>query len=438
MRSALALLLLLPTPLLSQTPPLVLRHATVIDGTGTPPARDRTILVVDGKIRAVAAPGDTITLPADAREFDLRGKTVIPGLWDAHVHSLLDDGVAEAFAPAFLGNGVTGVRDMGGFLPALVRQRERLAADPWAGPRLVAAGAILDGSDPIDPRISLAVADSGEAAYAVGLLAARQVDFIKVYSALSPEAWRAVLVEARRRHLAVAGHLPYGTSALEAARLGQASIEHDQGIDLRCRERSPSCDVVFTTLLGAGTRVVPTLVVLQQGATLDRGSVTDDWRRGYIPRSLRADWVIYAHSRTKGGRSRQLQRDREEFAQEVTLAGTIARAGVPVLAGSDAGALYTYPGFSLHDELALLVRAGLSPVQAIHAATGAVTEFLGLADSLGTLRPGMAADLLVLEGDPVRDIRNTRRIPMMVYRGRLYDREGLDSLLARSRDLAAR
>jgi imidazolonepropionase-like amidohydrolase len=177
---------------------------------------------------------------------------------------------------------------------------------------------------------------------------------------------------------------------------------------------------------------------MQQGATLDRVSVTDDWRRGYVPRSLRADWVTYAHVRTKGGRSRQLQKEREEFAEEVTLAGTIARAGVPVLAGSDAGALYTYPGFSLHDELALLVRAGLKPVQAIHASSGAVTEFLGLSDSLGTVRPGRAADLLILEGDPIRDIRNTRRIQTLIYRGREYDRAGLDSLLARARDLAGR
>jgi len=438
MRTALVLLLLLPAPIHSQTPPLVLRHATVIDGTGAPPVRDRVIVIVDGKIRRVSGPADTLTISEGTEEMDLRGRTVIPGLWDAHVHSLLDDAVAETFAPAFLGNGVVGVRDMGGFLPALDRQRQRLARDPWAGPRLVAAGAILDGSDPIDPRISLAIADSADAAYAVGLLASRHVDFIKVYSTLSPDAWRAILAEGRRRHMMVAGHLPYGITALEAARLGQASIEHDQGIDLRCRERSPNCDALFTTLLGAGTRITPTLVVQQQGATLDRGSVTDDYRRGYVPRSLRADWVTYAHARTKGGGSRQLQKEREDFALEVALAGTIFRAGVPILAGSDAGALYTYPGFSLHDELALLVRAGLSPVQAIHAATGSVTEFLGLADTLGTIRPGQAADLLVLEGDPVRDIRNTRRIQLMVYRGRLYDREGLDSLLARARDLAGR
>lgn len=439
MRTALVLLSLLSTPLLSQSPPLVLRHATVIDGTGAPPVRDRVIVIVDGKIRRVAAPTDTLSLPEGSEEMDLRGRTVIPGLWDAHVHSLLDDAVAESFAPAFLGNGIVGVRDMGGFLPTLVHQRARLARDPWAGPRLVAAGAILDGSDPIDPRISLAIADSVDAAYAVDLLATRRVDFIKVYSTLSPEAWRAILAEARRRHLAVAGHLPYGISALEAARLGQASIEHDQGIDLRCRERSPNCDALFTTLLGAGTRITPTLVVQQQGATLDRGSVTDDWRRGYVPRTLRADWVTYAHARIKGGGgSRQLRKEREDFALEVALAGTIFRAGVPILAGSDAGALYTYPGFSLHDELALLVRAGLSPVQAIHAATGAVTEYLGLADSLGTIRPGQSADLLILEGDPVRDIRNTHRIQTLVYRGRMFDREGLDSLLARARDLAAR
>ncbi len=438
MRAALLSLVLLPTLLHTQALPLVLRHATVIDGTGAPALRDRTIIIAEGRIRAITPANDTAGYPDSAHVLDLRGRTVIPGLWDAHVHSLLDDNVAEAFAPAFLANGILGVRDMGGLLPTLTKWRGRLAADPWAGPRLIAAGAILDGPEPIDPRISIPLADSAEARYAVRLLADRHVDFIKVYSTLPPDLWSLVISEARARGLSVSGHLPYGVSALEAARQGQVSIEHDQGIDLRCRERSPVCDALFTTLLGAGTRVVPTLVVQQQGATLDRGSVTDDWRRGYVPRSLRGEWLAYATARTKGGHSRELRKERDEFAQEVALVGTLWRFRIPLLAGSDAGALYTYPGFSLHDELALLVRAGLPPVQAIHAATGSVTDFLGLSDSLGTIAPGKCADLLILEADPIRDIRNTRRIQSVVYRGRLIDREGLDSLLSRARDLAGR
>jgi hypothetical protein len=236
----------------------------------------------------------------------------------------------------------------------------------------------------------------------------------------------------------VAGHLPKGVTALDAARLGQSSIEHAQGIDLQCRTRSPSCDATFNAIIAAKTRIVPTLIVQQQSGIIDRGSVTSDYRLGYVPRSLRAEWRAYASIRSKGGRARELRRVRAQFDQEVALVGVLWHAGIPLLAGSDAGALYTYPGFSLHDELALLVRAGVPPVQAIHLASGAVTEYLGLADSLGTIAPGQVADLVILDADPLRDITNTTRIRSVIYRGRLLDREALDLLLARGRDLAGR
>ena len=438
MKAPLALTLLLPALLAGQQAPLILRHATVIDGTGTPPLADRAILITGDRIVAVIPDRELAADGGATRQIDLGGRTVIPGLWDAHAHSLLDDPTAEAFAPTLLANGVVGVRDMGGFLPTLLRWRERLRADPWAGPRVVAAGPLIDGRDPVDPRISLAVADSAQARYAVALLADRGVDFLKVYTNLSFDAWRAVIEEGRARGLPVAGHIPKGSSALEAARLGQASIEHGQGIDLQCRSRSPSCDATVTALLAAGTRIVPTLIVQQQGGKIDQSSVTSDHRLGYVPRSLRAEWRAYASIRSKGGRARELRRVRAEFEQEVALVATLWRAGIPLLAGSDAGALYTYPGFSLHEEIALLVRAGVPPVQAIRSASGAVTEFLGLADSLGTIAPGQVADLVILDADPLRDIRNTRRIRTVIYRGRVLDREGLDLLLARGRDLAGR
>lgn len=438
MKGLLTALLLLPAHLTGQEAPLILRHATLIDGTGRAPLTDRAILITGDRIVAIIADRELTADPATTRQIDLGGRTVIPGLWDAHAHTLLDDVTAEAFAPTLIANGVVGVRDMGGFLPTVLRWRERLREDPWAGPRVLAAGPFIDGADPVDPRISLAVADSAEAHYAVSLLAERRVDFLKVYSNLSFDAWRAVIEEGRARGLPVVGHIPKGATALDAARLGQASIEHAQGIDLQCQTRSPSCDATIAAILAAQTRVVPTLIVQQQGATLDRSSVTSDFRLGYVPRALRAEWRVYANVRAKGGRARELRRLRGEFDQEVALVATLWRAGVPLLAGSDAGALYTYPGFSLHDELTLLVRAGVPPVQAIRLASGAVTEFLGLADSLGTIAPGKVADLLILEGDPVRDISNTRRIRTVIYRGRVLDREALDLLLAKGRDLAGR
>lgn len=438
MKKLLGVALLLPALLSGQETPLILRHATVIDGTGHAPLPDRAILITGDRIVAVVVDRELAADSTTTRQIDLGGRTVIPGLWDAHAHTLLDDPTAEAFAPTLLANGVVGVRDMGGFLPTLLRWRDLLHADPWAGPRLVAAGPLIDGAEPVDPRISLAVADSAEASYAVSLLAARHVDFLKVYTNLSFDAWRAVIMEGHARGLQVVGHIPKGATALDAARLGQASIEHAQGIDLHCLTRSPSCDATFSALLAADTRIVPTLIVQQQGGRLDQGAVTADYRLGYVPRSLRAEWRAYANIRSKGGRARELRRVRGQYEQEVALVGTLWRAGIPLLAGSDAGALYTYPGFSLHDELALLVRAGVPPVQAIRAASGAVTEFLGLADTLGTIAPGKRADLVILDADPVRDIRNTTRIRSVIYRGRLFDRVGLDSLLARGRDLAGR
>jgi len=362
---------------------------------------------------------------------DGSGKFLIPGLWDFHVHALFDPEAARTFLPRFVAAGVTGIRDMGGSLEVLRAVRWALLAGTLVGPRIVAAGAVIDGPEPVDPSVSIAVGDSATASAALDSLVRAGADFVKVYTLLPREVYFVLLREAWRRGLTVAGHVPESVSVREAADSGQRSIEHlrDEVEPLCARAADPSCSRLLDTLRARGTWLVPTLVVLRVKAILDDSSLVRDPRLGAVPPFVRGGW--------EGIRERAQERPadywrerRARFFDELALTGAAWRAGVPLLAGTDAGALFTYPGSSLHDELVQLVRAGLTPAAALRAATLDPARFLGAADSMGTVAAGKVADLVLLDADPLADIRNTQRIAAVVLRGRRLDRAALDSLAA--------
>jgi imidazolonepropionase-like amidohydrolase len=320
---------------------------------------------------------------------------------------------------------------MGGSLEVLRAARWAILAGTLIGPRIVAAGAILDGPEPVDPTVSIAVGDTGAARRAVDSVANAGADFVKVYTLLPREAYFAVLREAARRHLSVAGHVPAAVTVLEAADSGQRSIEHlrDEIEPLCIQAADAACARLLDTLRARGTALVPTLVVLRVKAILDDSSLVLDPRLATVPSLVRSAWDGIRSG--KLGRPPDYWREkRARFFGELALTGAAFLAGVPLLAGTDAGALYTYPGSSLHDELAQLVRAGLTPAAALRAATLGPAEFLGATDSLGTVAVGRVADLVLLDADPLTDIKNTRRIAAVVLRGRLFARPALDSLAA--------
>ncbi|WP_329390085.1 amidohydrolase family protein [Streptomyces sp. NBC_01351] len=443
---------------------IALTGVTVIDATGRPPRPDMTLLIRGQRIVALDRRA-CLPVPPGVKILDLPGKYVIPGLVDAHVHSIPSEQISP---PLYLANGVTTVREMSG-TPLLHRWRAQVERGELLGPRSIIAGHIIDGAPTIgDPALFVEVATETQARQAVRQAKEEGADFVKVYSRLSGDLHRAIADEARRQRIPFAGHCPDAVPLSSASAAGQLSIEHlystwydtstrEQELRARIAELkigrgdfvtwlrevhrlewdsvtsySPrKAAAVFATLSRNRTRVVPTLVVY---GVLDRPDdvVLTDERLAYVPVSATEGWRWALDNIIKAGRTPEETAQRRALLdRRLDFVGELDRAGVPVLAGTDAGDLpFVIPGFSLHDELASLVRAGLSPMRALQAATIEPARMFGLADSLGTVEPGKIADLVVLDADPLADIRNTTRIHTVLVRGRCISPEQRARMLA--------
>jgi imidazolonepropionase-like amidohydrolase len=465
-------MLLLLAPLLLATrpaepaPPVAIVRVTVIDTKGGPSLPGRTVVVLDGKIASVTtdaeAPKAEGTVVVDGA-----GKFLIPGLWDMHVHL-----IGEKALTLNLANGVTGVRVMWGnpsaFGPAVphTKWRKEIEEGKRVGPRMVIASNILDGPKPIWPG-SVAIKNAEEARKTVRDAKAAGADFIKVYSLLSPESFRAIAAECKALGIPFAGHCPSLVSAREVSDLRMASMEHLYGIRAACSPREaeliearakafeeakgdwtaakPRLEVIdaqvreshrpdleeslFATLKANGTRQCPTLTVLRALGSLDQAKFTDDPRIKYVDPFTRMFWNPKTDFRLKAMKPEDFAAQRKAFEWSLERVGAMGRAGVPILAGTDEGNPYIFAGFSLHDELGLFVKGGLSPMQALQAATIGPARFLGLEASLGSIEPGKEADLVLLDADPLADIGNTTKVRAVIARGRVHDRQALDALL---------
>lgn len=424
----------------------VLRGATLIDGTGRAPVRDATVVLAGDRILAAGRHRD---LPRGVQVVDLAGKYVIPGLWDMHTHA----GYFEnTVAPLHVVEGVTGIREMWG-MPETHDTRRRVESGEVLGPRMVIASAIVDGPGSIWPGSDV-VRTPEEARAAVRRAKDGGADFVKVYSFLSPECHAAIAGEARRLRIPFAGHVPARVPVRDA--LDQHTHEHlynlftstsDNADALYAQLRAMPDDpadpnwwgrhagrieraAVATHSPARASRLFaamagriwqsPTLFV-ERNMSRSPEAITNDpvalERMRYIPVDMRAQW-----QQIMSGRPTRSPGEVAELARfgdaRMRLLRQMHEAGVGIVAGTDAGFAYVFPGFSLHDELALLVRAGLTPEAALQAATRDAARCLGLEHETGTVTPGKQADLVVLDADPLRDITNVARVHAVVSRGR--------------------
>lgn len=428
---------------------LVLENATVVD-TESGAGRGESTVVVDGpRIAAVGSAGRG-EAPADAEVVDLGGRYVIPGLWDMHVHVFADEQL-----PLFLYNGVTGIRHMGG-APAHGRWRDQLLAGQLRAPRMVVASPIIDGPQPLRPG-SIAVTTEADAQAAVQQSIDGGADFLKVYNLVPRAAYFALAEEAGRQQIPFVGHVPFAVSVEEASDWGQASIEHLEGVvvaasadrdqlldqlhqvdstDLAAVQEvfaellpraAARCEpdraaALFQRFVANGTWQVPTLTVLQAAAYSGSAEFPLQPYLRYMEPWLRQMWESAGDWM---GSPEERARQRELFASQLDLVGQLYHAGVELLAGTDT----FVSGFSLHDELALLVHAGLSPLEALRTATLHPARYLDATDDFGAVTAGKLADLAILDHDPREDIRNTRSLHALVLGGHYLDRAHLDGLL---------
>lgn len=468
--SSLLLCLLAPSSGLSQNI-LAIAHANVIDVTGGPTERNYTVVISGGRITEIG-PSEKTLVSKGAEVVDATGKFLIPGLWDMHVHPHGKD-----YLPLFIANGVTGVRIMWGD-PEDREWRKAIEAGVLIGPRMIIASPLVDGPHPYW-RGSISVSSEAQARQVVIKAKQDGADFIKVYQFLPRDFYFAIADEAKRQGIPFAGHVPIAVSPLEASSAGQKSFEHLVGILPACSSRSAELlkgqqddlaeDLALKPISRPrfwGTHVVqsrqmmldtyspekvadlcavlksnrtwqvPTLTLLRMFAYGDDPAFLKDARLKYVPIRTRSSWDPAA---IDGKRTPEdFAYMKKEFQKDLEVVGAMQRAGVGILAGTDTANPFCFPGFSLHDELGLLVQAGLSPIEALRAATLNPARFQERENDLGTIDKGKIADLVLLDADPLDDIGNTKKIAAVVSAGKLYSRAALDQMLAKVEAFANR
>ncbi|HXE58216.1 MAG TPA: amidohydrolase family protein [Gemmatimonadales bacterium] len=425
-----------------ETDRLALVGATVVDGSGGAPLRDVVIIVRAGRIDTIA-PRGRVEIPKSAERIDLTGRWIIPGLIDAHAHA------TRWALPRYLAAGITTLRDVHGHQDSILALRNEVNLNAVVGPRLFVAGAMIDGAPATYPDAA-AVGGEGEARKAVDQRAIADVDFVKTYTRITPDLLRAILDEATTLQLPVTAHLGL-TDAVTAARLGVRAIEHLSGIpEAALADPAPlyaahrqgffagwnASERSWARLDSAGlarvaralaerrTILVPTLVVHENLSRADAPDALAHPDIAVMPDSEIVRWNLPDLIRRAGWTAGDFAAFRAARAQQDLFVREFRAAGGTIVAGSDASNQLLPPGPSLHRELELLVNAGLTPGDALLAATRNAAELLG-ADSLGRVRPGAAADLVVLDADPLVDIRNTRRVERVMLRGRLLDADSI-------------
>lgn len=427
---------------------VVIEHVALVDVANGTLRRDMSVRIDSNRVVSVE-PSNAAPAPAGARVIDARGKYLIPGLWDAHVHLSY---MGSCALPVFVANGVTAVRDAGARLDEVRAWRREIARGELVGPYIRTAGPDLESGSWLDRVYAIAPPDHpfwywgprirvdgpNDAGRIIDSLVSLGVDFVK-FRNLPRRSFLAIAREARRRGLPLVGHAPHGTALDEAADSGMSSIEHAETITLALDTLSGAGRLrMFQELARVGTRVTPTLITeyashivpdsIARAIVRDTAGRRDPERRYVSPRMLGV-WTSTLALNAKGDDGTTDWH--ELYERQVADMRLAHHAHVRFLAGTDLGSVPgLYPGASLHDELRLLVQdVGLTPLEALRAATTEPAVLARGTARRGAIAPGAAADLVLLDADPLVDIDNARRIRAVVVGGRVLDRAALDSLL---------
>lgn len=394
---------------------------------------------------------------------------LIPGLWDMHEHMMREKWYTSQM-PLLRANGITGFREMWGDLEIANSVRSEIKNGRLPYFRFVASGHIVDGKKPFW-RGSIPVGTRDRAMQVVDSLVRAKADFIKVYSFLAPDVFYAIAKRCEEKKITFVGHVPHTVWLTDASKAGMASMEHLYGFLMAACSESDSAMALMQrsvtafengdkderknalllfhslvlshfseakmrsiaqTLRENNTYVVPTLVTLRGEYFTNDTSVTNDSRLKYMSEETLTYWKETTENDLKNNTEIDWQNKRKRWQVELEIMKILISENVPIMAGTDADNPYAFPGFSLHDEMALYVECGMTPVEALRAATIVPIKFLNMTDSLGTIKKGKLADLVLLSANPLEDIKNTTKINAVIANGRLYSRSYIDSILVRS------
>ena len=473
--AALALAVVLAaTPARAQD--VVFNHVTVVDVGGGRLIRDQAVRSSGQRIANVAS-GTRARSPRATRVIDATGKFLIPGLWDMHSHLLggVPPGCPEVTFPLSVAHGVTGVREVGSLLDFMHAWRDEVEAGRSVGPRIVGTGPLIDGIPPVYPGITTVARTPENARGNVELLARRGADFVKAYEMLRRDVFFALVEQAKKSGLPVVAHVPFTVLAGEASDAGVRSFEHLRNIEFACSRDADTllaeriaaldagpgrigaelrseihaaqrtraldtydpdrCAELLRKFVANGTWQTPTLFLETREVLRPdlREAVRDTLR--WVPDRQRAEWETWTKqvSSMKPEAAAAIKRRADWLVQ---LVRHMNDEHVGLLAGTDVSTAWTVPGAALHEELYALVEAGVTPLDALRTATLNPARYFEKTGEFGAVAPGMIADLVLIDGDPLADIRNTRRISAVVANGRYFDRPTLEAMLATVERLA--
>jgi len=424
---------------------LLVGNVTVIDGTSEKPRHGMSILIENGKIAAVLTKNSLGKL-TNIRTINGDGRYLIPALWDMHTHithkSISD--VPEVTLGLLVAYGVLGVRDMGGDWTLLQRWRQMIADGEMAGPQIVATGLMLDGKEHFPS--TLVVTTPARARAAVRDLAYSGVDFVKVQSLLEKDVFVAIADEAKKTGLPLVGHVPFSVDIVEAIESGMEDINHLTGLAFRDQMslmngtqtyRNVDSDVLLT-LRANQIWQTPTLIWVPR-VYLEGPEILDftDEIYSYIPTATIESWRKSYAKLTQGRPENSALEHAKIISHFNTVIKDLNTTGIKFLAGTDLGAPFIMPGKSLHKELQFLVQAGLSPMDAIKSATLYPAKLLGFFDDIGSVEVGKTANLILLEKNPLDNIKNTESIIGVFYQGCYMPRQNILSLLTKTKSTAS-
>ena len=454
---------------------LLIKNITLIDPVdGEIPAQD--LLIQGDKIVQIAPTGSLEDTAGITKTIDGDGKYLIPALWDSHVHVTANPGIGLAAMPLFVANGITRIRDTGGLLEELVKFTAAAASMGTTAPDIYFSGPLIDGLPtvydghttkvPRIPRMAEGITSIKEAERLVNELADAGAHFIKSYEMLKPEVFRAVVAQATQRGLPVAAHIPLSMSVEQVIQAGVKDLQHLRNISYGCSSKrkelllkrqamllnsdnkpgyalrssihafqrpvalaaqdNDHCNKLIKSLADNGIFQTPTIMTLSQ--LISKQFLTPEWRATYryLPAPVATQWKALGAKLAARTVNPDLQ---AYFAWFLAMINKMNLAGVPIMAGTDMPVNLLVPGFSLHQELQMLVQAGLTEQEALYAATVSPAEFFGLEDKMGTISVGKSSELVLLTANPLNNISNTSAIEAVIRRGDVLDREALNTLL---------
>jgi len=453
---------------------IVINNVNVIDAKNGL-QNGMTVLIKDNKIIKVERSTSILFSKKNTNVIDATGKYLIPGLWDTHVHLSYDKNLSPStMFQLFLAYGVTSIRDTGGQLDLVLPERARARKDPKNFPRVMLSGPLLDGVPTVydgkskfNPHLGIGAGTVEEAEQLADEMIAADVDLLKAYEMLTPEAFKAILKKAQAKGIPVTGHVPLSMDVIEASDAGLRSMEHLRNLEFACssdweklleaRQKMlfdgkkevgsvlrrfihnaqrmhaiENHDVdrrkeVLKHLADNETWQVPTLCIATVASELF--FVRPDWHDSfkYLPDTVKNRWI----DRSLAFAENRVKENTRIYADWIfEMIGHLKEANVDMMAGTDCPIFFLTPGYSLHEELALLVKGGLTPLEAIEAATTKPAEYFNLEKELGLVQEGMLADLLILNANPLEDIRNTTKIHGVIKDGKLHNQKAIDELLS--------